>query len=165
MITQSVSNGINRKVKSTVALYGKVRMLRGYCKKCDGFAFMDKEGTLACCESKADRPTRVRRMSPMTGRKQPPPIIKQALLTSQNNSCFYCSRPFGTPVLRRRKLIFLRCEWDHKIPVSLWGSNESENFVAACQLCNSFKGDKVFETPENAIEFLKIKWSSRLREE
>lgn len=52
--------------------------------------------------------------------------------TSQKSKCFYCFE-----ILTSKNTTA-----DHKIPKKFHGSNEKENIVAACEVCNTRKGHK-----------------------
>ena len=53
-----------------------------------------------------------------------------ALLIKQDWKCGYCGVHMSAPTV------------DHKIPVSRGGTDAKENLIAACQPCNSRKGNK-----------------------
>lgn len=55
---------------------------------------------------------------------------KSTALLKQHGNCKYCFAPLS----RKRSTA------DHVIPISRGGTNNKENIVAACCLCNSIKG-------------------------
>lgn len=70
--------------------------------------------------------------------------LRFAVFERDNFTCQYCGR--STPEV---KIVI-----DHVIPISLGGSNETDNLVACCTDCNSAKGAKLvkpFKTPEKII--------------
>lgn len=63
-----------------------------------------------------------------------PKHIKQQVIEQAGNRCEYCRT---SALLRGTPLIM-----DHILPISLGGSNDSENLCASCYRCNEFKGAK-----------------------
>ena len=70
---------------------------------------------------------------------------RENVLARANGICFYCSAPDANIA-------------DHYIPRAAAGPDTEENLVAACQPCNSKKGDQL---PE---DFLRSGWLARRRE-
>lgn len=138
-----------------VALYGKVAIQRSYCESCGGHALVI-EGALACCGRKAEAPpARYKRMSePVSGRSGPSADFKRLQIERQENRCVYCERSFGGVVTRVRagvaRLVDVKVQWDHFVPYSYIRQNGDCNFVAACQICNGLKKDRLFQTLEEA---------------
>lgn len=143
-----------------VALYGNVRILRSWCKECDGWAFVFR-GELACCgESHKPEPSHYRRLtSPPLQRRQLTVEEQDGILSQQNYSCFYCDRRFGSHFRIRSKERVLLVRWDHQVPFCLTQDSRPENIVAACQMCNSWKASKVFKDVEEARVYLYAKWA------
>lgn len=61
--------------------------------------------------------------------------IRFDVLQRCNFACYYCGVPAALGVVE--------LHIDHVLPVSLGGSNEPWNLVAACSLCNLGKADSV----------------------
>lgn len=134
-----------------VALYGKVALVRARCKACRAMAIVI-DGRFQCCEAVADvAPNRVKRMSQVPGVKKRPTRAQQAeILTSQDYRCFYCGLSFGSTQIRKGKAVRLSLNWDHVVPFSFSMSNSEGNMVAACQVCNNLKRDRIFQTLDEA---------------
>lgn len=75
--------------------------------------------------------------------------------------CFYCDREFGSVVWVKRERT-LRVHWDHVTPYVHTFDNREVNFVAACQICNGWKSDKVFDTIEEIRGYLQRKWDKAM---
>lgn len=148
------------KRKAVLGVYGNVGLVRGWCEACEDWAFV-LDAKMACCDGPAgDPPTRWKRMSqPEYRRKQPPVASQDEILAHQGYRCFYCDQSFGTQFWRKNSLVRLDARWDHTVPYTFSANNTEANFVAACQLCNGWKSDLVFDTPEAARVYLADKWN------
>ena len=72
------------------------------------------------------------------------------ILEKNDFKCEYCGRPLN---LKPKKPFYLDAiSIDHKIPLTLGGSNEMENLTIVCNCCNIIKGTMRSET---YLEFLK----------
>lgn len=88
-------------------------------------------------------------------RKKPTDRAQRGILEDQDNRCFYCGLRFGEwyhdgKFARERSV-----RWDHLLPYSYSFNNNNDNFVAACQQCNGIKSARVFETLDEAAEFVR----------
>ena len=80
--------------------------------------------------------------------------------------CFWCFREFGTAVKhRRRGWIVLTKHIDHASPYSYSRNNSKSNLVTACNLCNQWKGSRVFDSDDECRAYLERKWRSKTYEE
>ena len=80
--------------------------------------------------------------------------------------CFWCFREFGTAVKhRRRGWIILSKHSDHALPYSYSRDNSKSNLVTACNLCNQWKGSRVFDSDDECRAYLEQKWRSKTYEE
>ena len=63
---------------------------------------------------------------------------------------------FGTPLWRedKKKIIFLKLNWDHFVPYSYSYNNKKVNFVAACHVCNGIKSNKMFDTVKEIKDYV-----------
>lgn len=138
-----------------IAIFGRISIERGYCKYCKSEAFI-KDGCLLCCGAIAPKkPTKYKRVSDTSQRrKKPSPEAQQRILLEQLFKCFYCDKPFGALQARGRESFLLEVTWDHRLPYVLFNNSDDDNFVAACQICNSLKRDIVFSTVEDARFYL-----------
>ena len=141
--------------KTHWALYGNVVLKRGYCVECKRFAIV-LDNRLQCCDALLkESPTKVRRMSDVPlGRDVPSREVQRKILKEQEQRCLYCQRLFGSKLWRGRKEIALRVTWDHVSPFVYSLDNRDQNFAAACQVCNSLKSCKIFQTLEDARVYL-----------
>lgn len=150
------SMGNKRRIPPPViAIFGRISIERGYCKYCQSEAFI-KDNCLLCCGSIAPKkPKKYKRVSDTSQRrKKPSPEVQQRILLEQLFKCFYCEKPFGALQARGREAFLLEITWDHRLPYVLFKNSDDDNFVAACQVCNSLKHDIVFETAEDARFYL-----------
>ena len=117
----------------------------------------------ACCgRNKVLEPEKYKREAEATGRRRKPPMVEQkAALTDQDYRCFYCDRKFGSVVWIGGKRKTLKIEFDHMVPFSFIKNNSPQNFVVSCQICNGFKNDKCFQTPEEARIFILNRWEQK----
>jgi 5-methylcytosine-specific restriction endonuclease McrA len=129
-----------------IAQYGTVKLERAYCQYCQQFAIIIDD-VLQCCDRPClEKPTNSFAMmseAPI-GRRGPSKLARKKILNEQDHRCFYCLKRFGSLMWRGARELRLRIEWDHSIPYSYSRSNREANFVAACQLCNRFKGSRLF---------------------
>jgi hypothetical protein len=141
--------------KHIMALYGNVKLERGYCNKCKGMTII-KDGKYSCCDGLVyDTPAKFERVSePFQGRRSPSLVEKNRILEKQENKCFYCGISFGSFKLRNGKSILIEVEWDHRTPFAYSRNNKTENFVAACHVCNRLKSSRIFQTVEEAQVYL-----------
>ena len=151
--------------KQHYALYGNVAMQREYCVHCRGYAFV-ADGKLNCCGTASDfDSSRVKRMSLAQDRRRGPNAEEQRIILElQGNRCLYCEQTFGTPVMKRNRLIYLKVNWDHFVPFSYSQNNYGYNFVAACQICNGIKSSHMFKTLEEARIYVRTIRDARVQE-
>ena len=95
----------------------------------------------------------------------PSAAIKKLILDLQQGRCFYCERVLGSTVMLRRRRITLKCHYDHLVPYSYSQNNQTENFVAACHVCNRWKFNLIFQTIEEAAVYLNGKWNGDTRDD
>lgn len=147
-----------RRRKSTLAVYGKVMIERLWCKGCEMFSFV-RNGCYVCCgEPVETEPNKYKRMSePPQHRLKPPKKYRDAQLEKQGGRCFYCGVRFGSVRMRRGKPVTIRLQWDHRLPYKYSQNNSSENFVAACHVCNAIKNDKMFDDLEKCVTSLTVR--------
>lgn len=147
-----------------IALYGNVQMKRQYCSRCKRWALViDNE--LQCCEGLSDSPVdSVQRMTnPRCKRNELSAKDKRSILETQGNRCFYCSQPFGEMVWYKRRLVTLTAKYDHVSPFAYDQNNDKANMVAACQLCNGWKSDKIFRTIEEVRNYVRQKFYKKTK--
>lgn len=89
---------------------------------------------------------------------------KKFHLERQKNCCFWCRFRFGQSFKHDGKEITLSPVWDHALPFAYSRNNSVLNYVASCQLCNSWKGSKVFDTVDDCRKYLQEKWAKLAQE-
>lgn len=144
-----------KRKNSTNVLFGAVSIPRGYCKQCDNQAFVI-DGLIKCCDSTftINSTSVIRESEASSKRSRPSMELQRQILTGQNDRCFYCGRMFGATVYRKHKETRLKLNWDHLTPYSYQNDNTTRNFVAACNICNSLKSNLMFQTLEEAQNYI-----------
>lgn len=145
-----------------IALYGNEALVRGYCRRCKETAFVI-ENKLQCCDAPLNGPvTKVKRISePEFARKIPKKSDRDHVLYIQENKCIYCERSFNSYVDKGKKYLKLTPTWDHFVPWIFNQDNNTENFVASCQICNGFKSAMIFESLDAAKIFILNRWQQK----
>jgi 5-methylcytosine-specific restriction endonuclease McrA len=141
-----------------IACYGSVKILRDVCPECKRTAFVTGN-EFACCGAKATlaEPRGYKRECETDNpRAVPSKEMQRKILDDQQGRCFYCERVLGWRYKHKGKLVTLRTHWDHLVPYSYLQSNDSDNFVAACHICNGIKGSLMFQTVEEARVYVNI---------
>lgn len=138
-----------------LAVFGNIKLKKLFCKECQQFAFIVKR-LYTCCGKREDfEPDTWKRECDADSRKNRPPMWKRReVLRQQQNRCLYCECMFGSSVRRREKVVRLTICWDHFSPYSYSRDNGPDNFVAACQICNGIKSNKIFDTLESAQVYI-----------
>lgn len=141
--------------------FSSIKMVRVWCSICEGKTLVI-DGKKQCCNVPIIKDTKrgiLKRELTGVFRKSPNAQQKKFMLEAQNNKCFYCEICFGEPFLhpRTKKLCFTSVCYDHFVPYSYSQDNRQINFVGACQICNSIKTNLVFNTREEAIDYVKYR--------
>lgn len=76
------------------------------------------------------------------------------LVKLQRGRCAYCFRCFGGRVFSKRKIVTLNATREHFIPESMGG----QIIFAACQMCNFFKRDYLFDSIFKCRKYLAGAW-------
>jgi hypothetical protein len=138
-----------------LAVFGNVGLIRANCPECRRMA-IQLDGEMQCCGyelgSKPDRWKRV--VEPEFNRRLPSANERAAALWRQEGRCIYCTMRFGSYAWRSSKQVKLLVRWDHFVPYSYSANNADANFVAACQICNGIKSDKMFDTLDEAQVYI-----------
>lgn len=99
-------------------------------------------------------------------RRAPTQLQRGRIMAMQGGACLYCGLPFGRTVARSgaslerrngKRLpseVRLRVNWDHFIPYAYLAANPGENWVAACQVCNTIKSARIFDTIRDAQSYI-----------
>lgn len=140
--------------------YGSVIMRRGMCSVCGDTCLICNDGTSSCCGAPATAKKKgciTKETSGIEKRKRPSKEIQDEILLKQNDRCYWCDRQFGEYVLNPRGNIKkLTPVWDHYVPYDYTGSCRNDQFVAACQRCNSHKSARLVLDVEHESEVKSI---------
>lgn len=144
---------------SMLAIYGNIQMVRVFCSDCGGDALV-VDGRKQCCDELVDEPPeRVKRMSePEFMRRLPSVAQRKQILEVQGYRCLYCDVSFDGYVYFRGGLQKVQLQWDHMAPYAYTMDNKHQNFAAACQFCNRWKGALIFKTVDEVRIYVQAKW-------
>jgi hypothetical protein len=79
-----------------------------------------------------------------------------------SSRCFYCNQAFWTRATWGSHSVVLKPVIDHVVPVRSGVSDLVEhNYVRCCQMCNGFKGARVFESIEEIRGHVAVAWARR----
>ena len=151
----------NKNRKKECAIYGNTSLIRMRCYDCGTMAFVI-DGQLQCCGRDIDEsrrktiPKNFYETPPRAKRKSVPFTDRAEILELQSYKCIYCGKEFGTSVWRKGKLVILKICFDHFVPFSFSFDNHKYNYLASCQICNSIKNDKMFDTIDEAREYIRV---------
>lgn len=90
--------------------------------------------------------------APQIKKEQEVSLIR--LVETQRGRCAYCFRLFGSRVFSERKIVTLHATREHFIPESMRG----QIIFAACQMCNFFKRDYLFDSLAKCRKYLAEQW-------
>lgn len=134
-------------------------MVRVYCESCRRHALVVQDVKQCCGERADENPGRIKRMSePESRRRLPGMADRQVILESQNFRCLYCDVAFDGYVYFRGQFKKVKLNWDHMAPYAYSMDNKHQNFAAACQFCNSWKGGLIFKTVDEVRIYVAAKW-------
>lgn len=145
--------------------YGKITMYRCQCPSCNEVLFQDNM-VFDCDDCKLSFSGTLENLRIEVAnlkRKYPSKKMKEHILSEQNYECYWCNREFYLIYFRYNSIKSLLPNYDHILPYSYSYSNSDNNFVAACNVCNSFKSSHVFEDEFLCKEYLKRKWEKALK--
>lgn len=131
-----------------LSVYGDNVVSRAKCPKCRDVVFVVNKKTI-CCNKEVDT-TKILSIKQMVGsnkkRRKPPKGLQDDILKEQDNKCIYCGEKFVN------KDRYLEIHFDHFVPYSFTQNNN--NFVAACGVCNIIKGSNIFYGINEARKFI-----------
>jgi 5-methylcytosine-specific restriction endonuclease McrA len=142
--------------------YGKVVMPRAKCSECHAMSFVE-DGMSVCCGADVDTDVVGSKKQMTQGRphrRHLPGRIKQTILEAQEGKCFYCqcdlsSTWYISPRMKTPRRV--RTEFDHLLPFAFCNDQNTSNFVAACNVCNRIKYDRVFDSVEKLVSYIEFK--------
>lgn len=88
-------------------------------------------------------------------KKEEGEINLDRLIKLQRGRCAYCFRLFGDRIFLKRKIITLHATREHFVPESVGG----KIVFAACQMCNIFKRDYLFDSIYRCRKYLAGMWN------
>lgn len=152
------SSGGTVMAKNHLAMYGSLKIPRLYCKPCKCYALV-VDDVLQCCDTKIIVPKifdQRRMINCQNKRRQLSKLIVRKILDRQENKCIYCGILFGTKYInpRSKKLTTTEVCCDHITPFSYSQDSHADNLVGVCRVCNSIKSNKIFNTLEEAREYV-----------
>lgn len=81
----------------------------------------------------------------------------QDQLLIQHGRCFWCSIDLNKVKFywdKKRKLQQLRAVGDHLVPYSYTNTTRKDNLVVTCNVCNSLKSSKIFDSIEETKKYI-----------
>ena len=139
--------------------FGRTRTTQVKCPKCNLWQFKAEECDvcgLLFKEYTKKRPTEYR-SEPPSWRDYIPLKVREFVLQRDEYICQYCGIHCYESYIQDRKAVVL----DHITPWCGGGRSDPENLITSCRECNAIKHDKVFESMEEARDFiLKLKHDS-----
>ncbi len=144
--------------KRHIGVYGSNKLERAYCPNCETTAFII-DGRIQCCDSKVDSTDEELEVKYLSEgkrkRKTIPYATKKLIIEFQDNKCFYCRKKFGTVYAKKGTNDFkvTTVAFDHISP-HIYSRSNTHNIVAACNLCNGVKSDRMFESLEEAMKII-----------
>ena len=140
-------------VKYKYVFFGKIRTLQLQCPKCEIWQFETKECDNCDFNFKeiGKRESSEYRCPPTTWRDQVPEKLRDRVYQRDEYICQYCGiHCYESYVVDSRSVTI-----DHALPVSAGGRNTYENLITCCRECNIHKNDKIFQTFEEAREYIR----------
>lgn len=150
--------------EEALVYFGNVVMPRLKCPSCGRLALVVDGETTCCLTPISKMPEKSWREceSGDLRRRLPPKAARERILDEQDHRCLYCERQFGNAVSHRGNEYILRVTWDHCVPFCHSRNNQTQNYVAACQFCNNWKNDKMFDDLDQIRVYisnkLAVKW-------
>ena len=133
-------------------VYGRTITIQVQCPECETWQFQDKK----CCDCDAildgelvKKPIEYR--SPLqTWRDKVSSNTKEYVFQRDEFVCQYCGIWCYDSWVQNSKSVTI----DHIIPIKMGGNNKVDNLITSCMKCNITKNDRVFESFEQAREFI-----------
>ena len=143
---------------------GRVTLFKWICEKC-GEENLTGEDSTQCigCRTlfKFDKKkSTFRVIAARDKRKTFGKAFRASLAEEQDGLCFWCGNVFGDYIVKQGVLRRLEIIVEHVNPVSYSFDNGKDNLVASCQVCNGWKGAKVFTSNDECRGYLMRKWAS-----
>lgn len=142
---------------ANIAIYGNTGLIRAICPICKDRETFVVDGLFTCCgEPYTQGIPEKKKLECEAHRIRRSPYLsdKSRIIQAQQNRCIYCRHTFGSLYVEGSKIKPLVLHWDHFIPWTYTYDNSGKNFVAACNICNLFKHDKIFDSLKEAREYV-----------
>jgi len=138
--------------------YGSTALYKGWCEDCKGYYFV-LHNELQCCDKPFEKPERIelhRDIETGYSRKHISKKIKDKILNRQKYGCFYCGQDLFEPIWSKKSKRYITRKYhiDHLVPWSYSGNDSIGNLVASCSLCNNIKSNLIFDTMEDARNYV-----------
>lgn len=79
---------------------------------------------------------------------------RNILVKNQSNICYWCGRELDKYYIKNGNVRVLKAVVDHKLPYSYSNDNSIENLCVSCNVCNSYKSDKIFEIEDECRTYI-----------
>ena len=137
-------------------IYGETVIESLYCQECNQRAFVIR-GKLTCCNRIVSKTEaggiKIEVDTEGKRRKKPSRWIQGEILAEQKNCCYYCGEEFGSWFNRGGQIYRVSVNWDHVIPYCY--NHNNYEFVASCRKCNNAKAGRVFNSLQEARQYVR----------
>ena len=148
-----------------LAVFGTKQIPRAFCTDCERYSLI-LDSKIQCCDSSVtldvSQIKQYKRMSLGTPRKYLAKKTKDSIIENQQFCCFYCGHYFDIVVRYNNKLVTLVPHFDHIVPFSYDQNNNVSNLIAACNLCNLWKSNRIFSNLEDIQIYVKEKYKKEI---
>ena len=140
-------------MKYKYVFFGRIKTTQVQCPNCETWQFIDIEcdncGILFKEKLENEKPEY--RTEVVTWRASIKRSIKEAVFQRDEYICHYCGIHCFESYIQDPKSVTI----DHAYPISAGGRNNIDNLITCCKECNLTKLDKIFNTFEDAREYIK----------
>lgn len=145
--------------KDIQSFYGENSLLKKYCHSCKQYSFIEDDEFICCGKPITKKKTKIIikqevSFTKKNYRKRIPEKIKKEFFKSGKAECTYCGCD----------LTLENIQFDHFIPFCFNKSNFHKNRVPICGLCNRIKSDNIFNTIEEAKNYIAKRKKILMRE-
>jgi len=134
-----------------MSIFGNTVVKQYKCLSCGSLFFPEADEKLCShCKGKKVSDKQIQQISPL--QKIPPkfrrsPYPTKRIFKRDNYTCRYCGRSAKDDCLVKLTI-------DHFIPYKYSGNHHPDNLLTACWDCHKHKSDMIFETIEQAKEYI-----------
>ena len=135
-------------------IFGRTITIQVQCPNCEIWQFQDESKICCDCDTLLNedltrKPTEYR-TELSNWRDKVSGNTKEIVFQRDEFNCQYCGVWCYDSWIQNPKSVTI----DHIIPVKMGGNNKVENLITCCRNCNLTKNDRVFETFEQAREYI-----------